>query len=299
MGLKDIIRSITPQFLLDANRKRKKNARNAMLSKQESSGKSLSKSDLIAAFQIAGIEAGDTLLVHSSMSKIGFLEEGPKTVVEALMEVVGDNGNLLMPTSPNAGYQLEYIKQLDVFDIEKSTSKLGAISEYFRKLPGVIRSASPTEPVSVFGPDAEWLTQGHLNEVTPYTKNSPFRRIMEKNGKIMYLGVTLDNAGTNLHTLEDAVDFPYPVYHSDEFEAKIRLIDGTIHGQKIKVHNPEWSAKRKCDSLLPMFLEKGCYKEHYIGEAKALIFDAKKMFETMVQAYNEKGVTMYHPEGVK
>ncbi len=299
MGLKDFIRSITPQFLLEANRKRKKQARNAELNKQRTTGTSLSKNDLKTAFRNVGIDSGDTLLVHSSLSKIGYVEDGPKTVVNALLEILGEQGNLLMPTSPNAGYQLEYIKDLEQFDVKNAPSKLGAISEYFRKLSGVIRSTSPTEPVSAYGPDAEWLTSGHLGEITPYTENSPFRRIMEKNGKILYLGVSLDNAGTNLHTLEDAVDFPYPVYFNEAFDVKIKNSDGETHSQKVKVHNPAWSAKRKCDELLPMFYEAGCYQEYTIGEAKALLFDAKKMFDTMIDAFNERGVTMYHPKGTK
>ncbi len=66
-----------------------------------------------------------------------------------------------------------------------------------------------------------------------------------------------------------------------------------------KVHNPEYSKKRRCDELLPMFLSEGVYSEVMIGKAKTLVFDAKKMFEVMVTAFADRGITMYNPEGTR
>jgi aminoglycoside 3-N-acetyltransferase len=253
---------------------------------------------LIKQFKKIGIKQGDVLLVHSSLSKIGYVENGPKDVVDALLEVVGSNGNLLMPNSPNASFQLDYIKELDVFDVAESTSKLGLISEYFRKLPDAVRSAHPTEPVSCIGPDAEYFVGHHFGNLTPYNLNSPFYRVAERKGKILYLGVTLDNAGTNLHTLEDAVpNFKFPVYYPEEFEVKMLFENGTVRTMKTLVHNPEQSKKRKCDGLIALFEEKGVLHKVKIGNAKSLLVDAKGMFDVMLEAYNEKGVTMYTPQG--
>jgi aminoglycoside 3-N-acetyltransferase len=298
MSLKDVLRGLTPTVLLEWNRKRKKNNRNKFLQTQKKAGKTLSKTQLIEQLVKIGIESGDTLLVHSSLSKIGYLDEGPKTLVDALISVIGESGNLLMPTSPNNVYQLNYIQNTPFFDVLKSPSRTGAITEYFRTLKGSKRSLHPTEPISAYGPLANELTKDHFNQLTPYNSNSPFYKVAQMGGKILYIGVTLDNAGTSLHLLEDAVDnFKFPVYYHKIFEFDVINEQGVKHKVKTKVHNPEQSKKRKCDDLLPMFRAENVCKDVTIGHAKTLLFDAKKMYDVMLEQYNKNGVTMYTPKG--
>jgi aminoglycoside 3-N-acetyltransferase len=298
-AFKNFIRSLVPSKLLNAYRERKKDKQRKSIQDQAAKGEGLTLEKLIQELQDCGIKAGDSVLVHSSFSKIGFVDGGPKTFVDALLTVIGTSGNLLMPSSPNAGYQLDYIRNLTQFDVQNDGSKMGAITEYFRTLPGVKRSESPTEPVCCFGPKADWFTSGHLGELTPYTKNSPFARLAEANGKILYIGVTLDNAGTSLHVLEDAVPgFKFPVYYPEVFDVSVKRADGTEVPVSVKVHNPEQSAKRKCDELIPLFESKGVMTRATIGKAKTLVFDASKMLEVMIAEYNSNGVTMYTPTGI-
>jgi aminoglycoside 3-N-acetyltransferase len=297
-ALRDFIRSIVPSQLLNSYRERKKDKQRKIIQQQAERGEGFRLSQLISDLQQCGIEEGDSVLVHTSFSKIGFVVGGPKTIVDALLKVIGPSGNLLMPSSPNGGYQLDYIQSLKEFDVQNDLSRMGAVTEYFRKLPGVIRSESPTEPVCCYGPKASWFTSGHLGELTPYTKNSPFARLAEVKGKILYIGVTLDNAGTSLHVLEDAVsDFKFPVYYSEIFHVSIKQTNGNLVPVSVKVHNPEQSAKRKCDELLPLFESTGVMKRTTIGQAKTLVFDASKMWEVMIEQYHSNGVTMYTPQG--
>lgn len=299
-ALKNFIRSLVPTKILVAYREKKKEKQRKELKQQAERGEALTLEQLLDDIRNCGIRAGDSVLVHSSFSKIGFVAGGPKTFVDALLQAVGESGNLLMPSSPNAGYQLDYIRNLTEFDVQNNPSRMGAITEYFRTLPGVLRSESPTEPVCCFGPKADWFTNGHLGEKTPYTKNSPFARLAEAGGKILYVGVTLDNAGTSLHVLEDVIhDFKFPVYYPEVFRVSVKRTNGEVVPVSVKVHNPEQSAKRKCDGLLPLFEEKGVMNRSAIGKAKTLIFDAEKMLEVMIAEYEINGVTMYTPNGEK
>ena len=299
-GLKNFIRSIIPDQLLNAYRERKKDKQRKSIREQAEKGEGLTLEQFICDLRNCGIKEGDSVLVHSSFSKIGFVEGGSKPIIDGVLSVIGPSGNLLMPSSPNAGYQLDYIRSLSVFDVQNDASKMGAITEYFRTFPGVKRSESPTEPVCCFGPKADWFTNGHLGELTPYTKNSPFARLAEAKGKILYIGVTLDNAGTSLHVLEDAVeDFKFPVYFPEVFHVSVKRTDGTLVPVDVKVHNPEQSAKRKCDELIPLFESEGVMKHARIGKAKTLVFDASKMLEVMIESYLSNGVTMYTPSGEK
>ena len=299
MGLRDLIRNITPNFILNLNRQKKKQARDAKLRAQKEKGEVLTEQILVSQFQKMGIKKGDCLMVHSAMSKIGYLQDGPKTLVNALLQVIGKEGTLCMPSSPISMLQLDYIRQNRVFDVNNTPSAMGAITEYFRTLENVKRSCHPTEPVCAFGPLADELTGNHFGEPTPYTVNSPWKKLMEANGKILYIGVTLDNAGTHLHTLEDAVEFKYPVYFREDFEVECIMADGEKAVMKTKVHNPEFSKKRKCDELIPMFEVNEVLMRHKLGETNCLVLDANKMFKTMINQYNLYGITMYTPRGEK
>lgn len=296
-SIRDIIRKLTPGFMLSAYRKQKKQAVNKNLEAQKAAGKGHSLESLSSQLAEMGIRHGDTLLVHSALSKMGYVEGGPAALVKALLNAVGDSGNLLMPSSPNPARQLDYIRANSTFDVNQTPSKMGAVTEYFRRMEGVQRSLHPTEPVCAFGPLAEYFVSGHFNEPTPYTANSPWYRVAEKGGKILYAGVTLDNAGTNLHTMEDAVDFPYPVYTEEKFKVNIIDSDGTSHEVETVVHNPVMSDKRRCDELLPMFGREGAMQRVKLGDAECLLFDAKRMFDVMVEQFNSNGVTMYTPHG--
>jgi aminoglycoside 3-N-acetyltransferase len=244
-----------------------------------------------------GLVAGDSVLVHSSLSKIGFVPGGAATVIEALFEVVGPEGTLLFPTFPAKGKNKTHLEEHPFFDIVNTPSQMGSITEYFRKMPGVHRSFHPTDPVCAKGPLAEYYTSTHYGQLTPYNKHSPFRKLCDKKGKILMMGTTLNGACTNLHTLEDAVNFKYPVY--DEKIVDIKMIDanGKISTVKTKVHNPEYSVKRNCDALKPLFEKENVLTNGTIGSAKSMLIDADKMLQVMIKYYNEQGVTMYTPYG--
>ncbi len=295
--LRNTLRRVVPGGIVDLYRRKKRAQQRRQLEDQRDAGDVINKGHLIADLRNMGIQEGDTVLFHSSLSKLGYIEGGAESVIQALLSVIGPSGNLMMPSSPNPALQLDYIRSVEIFDVLHTPSAMGRVSEVFRCMPGVKRSAHPTEPVCVLGPDADYLTEGHLGEITPYAKRSPFYRLYEKHGKILYAGVTLDNAGTNLHTLEDAVDFPYPVYYNEEFTVKMRKADGEEVVVKTKVHNPEFSKKRRCDELLPIFENEGVMSRHKLGKADVLVFDGCGMFNTMVQEFNSKQVTMYTPNG--
>ncbi len=297
-SFRDLLRSITPQFLLNRYREQKKEAVRSLIAAQREAGEGFTKETLQQQLSDIGIAEGDTLLVHSSLSKIGFVEGGPQAVIDALLAAVGNSGHVLMPNSPNAGYQLEYIRQLDVFDVANAPSSLGIITELFRKHPKALRSVSATEPVSCIGPNALDFVNEHFGEETPYTSKSPFYKVAAASGKILYIGVTLANAGTSLHLLEDAVEaFKFPVYYPELFTVKVKLATGEEKTVQTKVHNPEWSARRRCDELIPLFEKMGAFQKVMIGNAPTLLVDAQKMLDVMIREYEQRGVTMYTPHG--
>jgi aminoglycoside 3-N-acetyltransferase len=292
-------KSLIPKFLKEIFRSLKRKKRQAELLNQQQSGQGFTQEDLKQSLLSAGIQPGNHLMVHASLSKMGFIEGGADTVVEVLKEMVGSEGLILMPTSPIARLQLDYVSAIPLFDVLDTPSAMGKVSEVFRTSDGVVRSYHPTEPVAAWGVKAYEYIKDHTNKNTPYHWDSPYGKLIQHGGKILYIGVTLDNAGTHLHTLEDALDVGVPVYCAHEFSLPVLDYEGKELIVTTKVHNPVYSKKRRCDELLPMFLREGVYSEVYIGKAKTLVFDAKKMFDVMVSAFTERGVTMYNPNGNK
>ncbi|MGZ4033571.1 MAG: AAC(3) family N-acetyltransferase [Bacteroidia bacterium] len=294
---KQLALKYAPEFILEWAKKLKKNQRRKQLELQEKNKSGITKSKLVDDLKKIGIREGDSVLVHCSLSKIGFVIGGPETVVDSLFEVVGKTGTLLFPTFTAAGRNKTYLEQNLFFDLKNTPSQMGAITEYFRKQNNVFRSFHPTDSVAASGPLAEYYTNSHFGQLTPYNEFSPFRKLCEKNGKILMLGTTLNGACTNLHTLEDAVDFKYPVYDNKIFDVKMIDANGLESTMRTKVHNPDYSAKRNCDALKPLFEKENVLVNGTIGEAKSMLIDANKMLQVMIKEYKEYGVTMYTPFG--
>ena len=298
MDVKAILRSVVPSFALEWNRRRKKQQTRSALERKKASGQVWTKERLVNSLRAAGVKEGADLMVHSAMSSIGYVEGGPKTVVAALREVIGAEANLLMPTSPVT--TLQALHPQNGFSVEQTPSKMGAITEYFRKNVATERSAHPLEPVAVDGPDAAWYVQGHHTDGTPHGRNSPWMKHLDRGGQLLYVGTTLINSGTSLHAVEDAIgwqSFSFPIYLEDSKAFPVQLKDGRNVTVTTKCHNPEVSNLRKCDGLIPLLETKGTLTRVTIGEAPGLLADAKSFKKVLLDAYHENGTTMYTPRG--
>lgn len=286
----------TPESMLEKAMVARKTLRRFRLRKQ-SRNNPIRFEQLLHDLKKIGLRDGDSVLVHSSLSKIGFVEGGAITVIHALRAAIGEHGTLLMPSFPAPGRNKDYLETQPVFDVRATPSNMGLISEVFRKMPGVMRSLHPTDPVCAQGPLAAYYTNSHYSQPTPYNEHSPFRKLIGQHGKILMLGTTLNGACTSLHTLEDAVDFPYPVYDRKKYAVKVIDGSGHLHLMETLVHNPDYSAKRNADALLPLFEQARILKKGTIGQANSLLIDAAGFFSTMLTAFEDKGITMYTPKG--
>lgn len=247
-----------------------------------------------------GITKGDSLLVHASLSRIGPVENGADTIIDSLLDVLDcpNSGTLLFPTFPNKTLAKEYLQNNNIFDVINTPSKMGIISEKFRKRFNVKRSLHPTHSVAALGPLSDLYLKDHFNQLTPFDQNSPFYKLAKQKGKILLLGLKMSESLTNLHLLEDVVDnFKFPIYDKLIFDTVIIDENRNLLNVKTKVHNPEYSIKRKCDDLLPLFEKNDVVKKGKVGDANCLLFDAKTMLDVMLDSYNKYGITMYTPKG--
>lgn len=164
---------------------------------------------------VLGLTAGDIVMVHSSLRRIGFVVGGPEAVVHALLRVVGPFGTVVVPTHvsdnsdpaqwlnpPVPQEWWETIRTAQpAFDPERTPSRwMGVIAECVRTWPGSRRSEHPQVSVAAVGRRAAYVTETHLL-ADAFGDGSPLGRIYEADGRVLLLGCGHDS-NTSLHLAE-------------------------------------------------------------------------------------------------
>ena len=176
---------------------------------------------LQADFEALGIEKGMILLVHSSLSAIGWVCGGAVAVIIALQEVLGETGTLVMPTHstdlsdpsqwknppvPESWWQT-IRETMPAYDPDLTpTRSMGKIAETFRKQNGVLRSTHPQSSFCARGPQASYIVNDH-SLAYGMGENSPLARIYDLQGSVLLLGVD-HSSNTSIHLAEYRADFP-------------------------------------------------------------------------------------------
>jgi len=182
----------------------------------------ITRKSLIEDLRTLGINESMTVLVHSSMSKIGWISGGAQTVIEALLDVLGDDGTLMMPTHsaqntdpanwqrppiPESWWQIERDNRPAYDPRITPTREMGAIAEMFRTYPGVQRSAHPVGSFSSIGKHADHLLADHTSLEEMFGDASPIGKLYDLDGYVLLLGVGHGN-NTSIHLAEYRADFP-------------------------------------------------------------------------------------------
>jgi aminoglycoside 3-N-acetyltransferase len=167
---------------------------------------------LAADLRALGLHAGIVVIVHSSLSSIGWVNGGSVTVVQALLDVITSDGTLIMPEHsgeysdpsywqhppvPEAWWQV-IRDTMPAFDPRITPTRgMGRIAETFRTWPGVLRSSHPQDSFAAWGHHAEFITANHALE-NGLGDQSPLARIYDLDGNVLLLGVPHGN-NTSFH----------------------------------------------------------------------------------------------------
>lgn len=191
---------------------------------------------LIEHLRALGLQPGMKVLVHSSMSQLGYVPGGAVAVIQALQEAITEAGTVMMPTftgdysdpapwqhppAPEAWHQI-IRDAMPAFDPQLTpTRMMGAVPELFRTWPGVFRSNHPQVSFAAWGRHAAALTADHALDFG-LGEQSPLARLYDLDGFVLLLGVGYGNNSS---------------FHLSELRAQV--------GQKIRQGSPIWLNGRR------------------------------------------------------
>jgi aminoglycoside 3-N-acetyltransferase len=217
-----------------------------------------------------GVKEGDVVLVHSSLSSLGYVPGGASSVLEGLHQTVGEKGTLLLPA---LSYET-VTPENPYFDVLRTPSNVGAIPEYFRKNIAQKRSMNPTHSVSGLGRFAHELLSEHSLDDTPCGEHSPFQKLPKYNGKILFMGCGL-SPNTSMHAIEEHVNPPY--LFGEYYTYRMLDENGNESMMKCRSHGFKgW--KQRYDRMESLLNENQMHTGEVLG-AKVYLMDAGALWE--------------------
>ena len=174
----------------------------------------VSRQDIVTGLRELGLKRGDVVGVHSSLNSFGYVEGGADTIIDALLEVVGEDGTIVMSAYSNNRIEVERTPEENKmgvtwkykilpYDPKKASCWTGVIPETFRKRKGVLRSLHPTHSIATLGKHAKEIVGADGGR----DSMAGWRKLMELNGYILLLGVRLDSC-SSMHLVEERVQLP-------------------------------------------------------------------------------------------
>lgn len=224
--------------------------------------------ELVQAFRSLGVAAGDQVVVHSSLSSIGWVIGGAETVVDALCATLGPSGTLAVPTftygavGPTA------------FDRKGTPSETGAITEAVRQRAGACRSNHPTHSITAIGRGATELVREHPLHHS-LGCDSPLHRLAQRGGDVLLIGVGMDR-NSMIHVAERLAGLAY--------KGQTRTVPMKTAGGERDVEVSRPGCATGFATLEPMLREAELIAEGNVGEAPAMLMPADELIAVACSA---------------
>jgi aminoglycoside 3-N-acetyltransferase len=182
---------------------------------------------LVEQFAACGLAAGQTVIVHTRMSALGWIAGGAAAIIHALLRVLTLTGTLMMPAfSPDNTDPANWVNppvpehwwqiirdHTPAYDPHTTpTWGVGAVPELFRTFPGVMRSAHPEASFAACGPQAKHLLANHNKLDRIFDDDSPIGKLYALDGYVLLLGID-HSKNTSLHLAEYRANFPKQYKH--------------------------------------------------------------------------------------
>lgn len=235
----------------------------------------MDKQELIRQLREIGLKEGMDLMMHSSLRRVGPVEGGADAIIDALLEILGPEGTLMMSTVSGA-----LTRNQPVFHALHTPSSVGMLSNVFRQRPGVLRSLHPVHSIAAFGPKAEFYTSGHFEARTPWSSDSPYGKLMRNDAHILFFGVDFE-CNTCLHALE--IEARVPGLHTRETTTLV-VYDAQDNRRTLEHH---WHAPKKSyySDLEHMVENTGGLRYGRVGAGISRLVSARILRDTLLPVF--------------
>jgi aminopeptidase-like protein/aminoglycoside N3'-acetyltransferase len=187
----------------------------------------LTKQFLIDEFRSLKLSPGDTIFVHSAYSSLGRVpggvEGGPQTVTDAILEVIGPDGTLIMPT-----FNYDFLKGV-VWDMRTSPSQMGILTELMRQDLRARRMFHPIYSMAAIGEHADELAAHRSNDC--FGETTIFKKLRDWDAKILIIGLPYSKSITFLHHCEQVAGVDYRFlkeFHGTAVDAQGKAHETTV-----------------------------------------------------------------------
>jgi aminoglycoside 3-N-acetyltransferase len=257
------------------------------------------RADLRGDIERMGVGAGDIVMAHAAVSKVGQLLNGPDALIGAILDVVGVGGTLMAYADWDARYDelldgerkvpAEWRAHVPPFDLARSraTRDNGVLAEFVRTTPGAYRSGNPGASMVALGARAEWITADHPLDYG-YGEGSPLAKLVEAGGKVLMIGAPLEKM-TLQHHAEHLAKIPnkrlkrYEVPFASESGTRWRMVEEF----NTSIPVVEGLDDDYFEDLAEEFLNTGRGRRGMIGLAPSVMVDAAEITKFAV-AWLEK-----------
>jgi len=173
--------------------------------------KYIKEAELAEGMHLLGLEEGDTVMVHSSLFALGLIDgfkpaEQAEAYLNILRNSIGDDGTLIAPA-----FNFDFCNGKTFHRQNTPSSGMGVLSEAIRTAKDAKRSKHPMQSVSVLGRHSRWITEPDTE--SSFSPEGPFHRYIELNGKLLFLGSTIQAAAL-IHWVEERLSVPYRYWKS-------------------------------------------------------------------------------------
>ncbi|UVD79132.1 AAC(3) family N-acetyltransferase [Myroides albus] len=249
--------------------------------------------DIVSMMCDMGMKKGSNVFIHSSMTEFYNYNGSVNELIDCILDVLGDEGTLLMPCYPKNKFMLSKMDDSEVvFDVNSSPSGAGYLSEIFRKYPGVKRSINLQHSVCAYGKNADFFLSEHVNSITAWDEFSPYYKMCQEKTLIFALGLPYF-LGTVIHCTESILKEKY-VYFSNFFTKEVKYsyrdYDGNVLKSIFLTH--EFERKRNKKKIVKKYFDKSQFHVRKISNLRLEMVEAKYTLDLLLDLA-ERGITMY------
>jgi aminoglycoside 3-N-acetyltransferase len=228
----------------------------------------VTRAGIEAGLRRLGLAGGDVVLVHSSLRSFGHVVGGADAVADALLDVVGARGTVVVPTLTFR----QFAPSRPAFDARRAGSETGRITEAVRTRPEARRSAHPVSSAAAIGSAASEVTGAHLD--TPCDAASPYGRVVALDGWCLFLGAPLATNSV-FHVAEELAAPAYLGYHELR-DVRVADQDGRTFVHTFRRYDcSDRGIRRHLGKMEPVFRRAGVLREARIGACRAVLLRAR------------------------